>query len=52
MIALKRCKNELTSATRLATSLHIIHTLVATTDNLAADRYVFYYETISLPAWI
>jgi len=25
--------------------MHIIHTLVATTDNLAVDRYIFYYET-------
>lgn len=45
-------KSELASAARLATSMHIIHTLVATTNNLAADRYVFYYKTISLLAWI
>lgn len=45
-------KSELASAVCLATRMHIIHTLVATTDNFAIDRYVFYYEAISLLAQI
>lgn len=36
-------KSKLASAAYLATNMHITHTLVATTDNLAADRYILYF---------